>query len=160
MRRVKRKVLAVGGWRLGIQFSGLGSRPSGIRYGLSGSGTGAGPEPEPGTEHLNPGPDGRDPRPENASPPPAIRGCHPPPETCIHFCTFAQAAGRFALLHLGQHVVLSHPQNSPNPNCSPKARQSFTGRRPLDGVGSARQAAAQQTASLRRSCISRPSCSP
>ena len=38
--------------------SGLRSRPSGIRYGSSGSGTGAGPEPVPGAEHLNPGPDG------------------------------------------------------------------------------------------------------
>ena len=93
-------------------------------------------------------------------PRPATRGCHPPPENGSHFCTFAQAAGRFALLHLGQHVVLSLPQNSPNPNCSARARQSFTGRRPLEGVGSARQAAAQQTASLRRSWTSRPSWSP
>ncbi len=29
-----------------------------------------------------------------------------------HFYTFAQAAGRFALLHLGQHVVLSLPAAS------------------------------------------------
>ena len=35
------------------------------RYGLSGSGTGAGPEPDPAPEYLNPGPDGRDPGPEN-----------------------------------------------------------------------------------------------
>ncbi|MEI6794918.1 MAG: c-type cytochrome, partial [Verrucomicrobiota bacterium] len=33
----------------------------------------------------------------------------PPSETCIHFCTFAQAVGRFAHLHPGQHVVLSLP---------------------------------------------------
>jgi hypothetical protein len=26
-----------------------------------------------------------------------------------YFCTFAQAVGRFALLHLGQYVVLSLP---------------------------------------------------
>ena len=45
-------------------------------------------------------------------PPPATWGCHPPPETCIHFCTFAQAVGRFAPLHLGQHVVLSLPKAS------------------------------------------------
>ena len=44
------------------------SRQPGIRYGYSGSGTGAGPEPVPGAEHLNPGPDGRDPRPENGYP--------------------------------------------------------------------------------------------
>ena len=59
--------------------SGLRSRQSGIRYGLSGSGTGtgagagagavagAGPEPVPGAEHLNPGPDGRDLGPENGN---------------------------------------------------------------------------------------------
>ena len=29
-----------------------------------------------------------------------------------YVCTFAQAAGRFALLHLGQHVVLSLPAAS------------------------------------------------
>jgi hypothetical protein len=45
--------------------SGLGSRQSGAWYGSSGSGTGAGPEPVPAPEHLNPGPDGRDPGPEN-----------------------------------------------------------------------------------------------
>ena len=49
----------------GKTSSGLRSRQSGIRFGLSGSGTGAGPEPAPGAEHLNPGPDGRDPGPEN-----------------------------------------------------------------------------------------------
>jgi len=38
--------------------SGLRSRQSGIRYGLSGSGTGAGPEPAPGAEHLNLIPEG------------------------------------------------------------------------------------------------------
>ena len=32
-----------------------------------------------------------------------------PPEVCIYLCTFAQAAGRFARLHRGQHVVLSLP---------------------------------------------------
>jgi hypothetical protein len=31
------------------------------------------------------------------------------PEDSSHVCTFAQAAGRFALLHRGQHVVLSLP---------------------------------------------------
>jgi hypothetical protein len=41
------------------------------------------PVPAPEPEHLNQAPDGRDLRPEIAS----------------HFCTFAQAAGRFALLH-------------------------------------------------------------
>jgi len=51
------------------------------------------PEPAPEPEILNQNPDGRDLRPESAS----------------HFCTFAQAVGRFALLHLGQHVVLSLP---------------------------------------------------
>ena len=45
--------------------SGLRSRQSGIRYGLSGSGTGAGPEPDPGAEHLNQIPEGRDLGPEN-----------------------------------------------------------------------------------------------
>jgi hypothetical protein len=48
--------------------SGLRSQQSGIRYGLSGSGTGAGPKPVPVPEHLKPGPDGRDPRPENEIP--------------------------------------------------------------------------------------------
>ena len=33
-------------------------------------------------------------------PPPATRGYHLPPENVSYFCTFAQAAGRFALLHL------------------------------------------------------------
>ena len=61
------RVAASGGrWR--ETFSGLRSRQSGIRYGLSGSGTGAGPEPVPDAEHLNPGPDGRDPGPENEIP--------------------------------------------------------------------------------------------
>jgi hypothetical protein len=70
----------------GKTSSGLSSRQSGIRYGSSGSGTGAGnevqrckcgcaacksgrqingPEPGPAPELLNPGPDGRDPGPEN-----------------------------------------------------------------------------------------------
>jgi|GEM_PF-5898988 len=46
-------------------------------------------DPGPAPVHLNLIPDGRDLGPESAS----------------HFCTFAQAVGRFALLHLGQHVV-------------------------------------------------------
>ena len=45
-------------------FPGLGSRPSGAGYGLSGAGTGAGPEPVPEPEHLNQIPEGRDPGPE------------------------------------------------------------------------------------------------
>ena len=45
--------------------SGLRSRQSGVRFGSSGTGTGAGPKPVPGAEHLNRGPDGRDPGPEN-----------------------------------------------------------------------------------------------
>ena len=45
--------------------SGLRSRQSGVRFGLSGSGTGAGPEPGPSAEYLNLGPDGRDPGPES-----------------------------------------------------------------------------------------------
>ena len=48
--------------------SGLRSRQSGIRCGSSGTGTGAGPAPAPAPEHLNPGPDGRDPGPENEIP--------------------------------------------------------------------------------------------
>ena len=40
--------------------SGLGSQPSGIGHGLSGTGTGAGPEPVPGAEYLNLRPEGRD----------------------------------------------------------------------------------------------------
>ena len=36
----------------------------------------------------------------DSHPPPATRGCHPPPVVLLsHFCTFAQAAGRFAPLH-------------------------------------------------------------
>ena len=52
--------------------SGLRSRQSAIRCGLSGSGTGAGtgagPEPVPAPEYLNQTPDGRDPGPENEIP--------------------------------------------------------------------------------------------
>ena len=59
--------VAASGGRWQETFSGLRSRQSGIRYGLSGSGTGAGPEPVPGAEDLNQGPDGRDRGPENKS---------------------------------------------------------------------------------------------
>ena len=62
-RSAKERVIdAGGGWR--ETFSGLRSRQSGIRYGLSGSGTGSGPEPVPGAEDLNQAPDGRDLGPE------------------------------------------------------------------------------------------------
>ena len=71
-----------------FRISGLRSRPSGAGCGYSGSGTGSGPEfcpvPAPVPDNPNQRPEGRDLRPEDAS----------------HFCTFAQAAGRFALLHL------------------------------------------------------------
>ncbi len=45
------------------------------------------PVPVPDNQHLRP--EGRDLGPGNVS----------------HVCTFAQAVGRFALLHLGQHVL-------------------------------------------------------
>jgi hypothetical protein len=83
------------GW--GHTLSGLGSRQSGTRYRSSGSGTGSGPEfypvPLPVADHPNQRPEGRDLGPGNVS----------------HVCTFAQAVGRFALLHLGQHAVLPLP---------------------------------------------------
>ena len=41
-----------------------------------------------------------------------------------HFCTFAQAKGRFALLHLGQHVVLSLPMAQRR--CIDQLRPGFT----------------------------------
>ena len=44
------------------QVSAIGYQVRVFRYGYR-----YGPEPAPGAEHLNPGPDGRDPRPENAS---------------------------------------------------------------------------------------------
>ena len=58
-------------------FPGLRSRQSGIRYGLSGSGTGAGPEPDPGAEHLNQIPEGRDLGPENDFVPADAMSSHP-----------------------------------------------------------------------------------
>ena len=50
---------------------------------------------------------------------------HLPPEACIHICTFAQAAGRFAPLHLGQHVVLSLPRTAHCPNRQPLSATTF-----------------------------------
>ena len=83
------------GW--GHTLSGLGSRQSGTRYRSSGSGPGSGPEfypvPVPVTDHPNQRPEGRDLGPGNVS----------------HVCTFAQAVGRFSLLHLGQHAVRPLP---------------------------------------------------
>ena len=56
----------------GDTASGPRSRPSGLRYGLTGTGAGTGqtsdPEPVPEPEHLNQVPDGRDPRPEKYVP--------------------------------------------------------------------------------------------
>ncbi len=68
-------------------ISGPRSRPSGPWFRSSGTGAGPGSEPVPDNPYLRP--EGRDLRPEDAS----------------HVCTFAQAVGRFALLHLGQHVL-------------------------------------------------------
>ena len=66
------------GWQVaGDASSGLRSRQSGIRYGLSGSGTGAGPEPDPGAEHLNQIPEGRDLGPENDFVPADAMSSHP-----------------------------------------------------------------------------------
>ncbi len=45
--------------------------------------------------------------------PPGAATCHL--KLVSHFCTFAQAVGRFTLLHLGQHVVLSLPVPAPEP---------------------------------------------
>ena len=73
-----------------MTFSGLGPQVSGAGIQVRASD----PGPAPAPEHPNLIPDGRDLGPESAS----------------HFCTFAQAVGRFALLHLGQHVVLSPSQ--------------------------------------------------
>jgi len=144
--------------------SGLGSRPSGLRYGLSGTGTGTGllralcPEPVPEPEHLYQIPEGRDLGPENGFtfallhkpkagctfarlsakpsaagarsrrpkagrlaperpmprwPSPVTRKCFPnrQPLTAVrlllHLCTGRRPV---ALLHSGQHVVLSLPK--------------------------------------------------
>jgi len=84
-------------------ISGLGSRPSG-----TGTGSAFHPGPAPVPDNPYQIPEGRDLGPENA-----FR--HPPPENISHFCTFAQAAGRFAHLHLGRHVVPSLPKASTPP---------------------------------------------
>ncbi len=99
------------GW--GIEMlSGPGSQPSGLWFRCSGS------DPGPRTEFC---------------PYPHLylinRTCDLRAETCDPemFLPFAQIVGRFALLHLGQHVVLSLPHAhlaavSSTPASTPRAQ--------------------------------------
>ena len=68
-----------GGTSSGLRSRLIGYQVRGFWYGY-----GCGPEPVPDSEHLNQGPDGRDPGPENGSPVPGLPlsselTCHPPP---------------------------------------------------------------------------------